>query len=213
MATTEFTLIRHGQTAENIEGRLQGHFDSRLDETGLAQAEAAARRLAGEHFDFLYSSDLQRARKTAEIIAAELNMDVIPVRELREWHLGELENRPCKELWEEYPEIMNCFKYESGDVPVPGGESRRQFYKRVADCLESLAEKHPGRKILLVTHGGVMRSIFRHIVGCVAQTSLLPLISNVSYSRFCKRDGLWQLCCWNDVSHLKNIGVRESATF
>ena len=92
MATTDFTLIRHGQTTENIEGRLQGHFDSRLDETGLIQAEAAAVRLAGEQFDVIYSSDLQRARKTAEIIAAKLKMDVIPMRELREWHLGELEN-------------------------------------------------------------------------------------------------------------------------
>lgn len=63
MATTDFTLIRHGQTTENIEGRLQGHFDSRLDETGLIQAEAAAVRLAGEQFDVIYSSDLQRARK------------------------------------------------------------------------------------------------------------------------------------------------------
>lgn len=140
-------------------------------------------------------------------------MDVIPMRELREWHLGELENRLCKELWAEYPEIMNCFRCENDDVPVPGGESHREFDKRIADCLESLAGKHPDQKILLVTHGGVMRSIFKHVVGCVAKTSLLPLISNVSYSRFCKRDGLWQLCCWNDVSHLKNIGVRESVTF
>ena len=53
MATTDFTLIRHGQTTENIEGRLQGHFDSRLDETGLIQAEAAAERLAGEQFDVI----------------------------------------------------------------------------------------------------------------------------------------------------------------
>ena len=130
-----------------------------------------------------------------------------------EYLLGELENRLCKELWAEYPEIMNCFRCENDDVPVPGGESHREFDKRIANCLESLAGKHPDQKILLVTHGGVMRSIFKHVVGCVAKTSLLPLISNVSYSRFCKRDGLWQLCCWNDVSHLKNIGVRESATF
>ena len=133
MATTDFTLIRHGQTTENIEGRLQGHFDSRLDETGLIQAEAAAVRLAGEQFDVIYSSDLQRARKTAEIIAAKLKMDVIPMRELREWHLGELENRLCKELWAEYPEIMNCFRCENDDVPVPGGESHREFDKRIAD--------------------------------------------------------------------------------
>ena len=213
MPVTDFTLIRHGQTAENITGRLQGHFDSILDETGILQAKAAANRLAGEHFDAFYSSDLKRAMMTAEVIAETVGIRPEPLMELREWHLGVLEGRLCKELWEEYPAIMNCFKYESGEIPVPGGESHNEFDARVAGCLELLAAKHPDEKVLLVTHGGVMRSIFKHIVGPVAEGSLLPLISNVSYSRFCKRDDRWQLCCWNDVSHLKGIGVRESITF
>ena len=122
MPETEFTMIRHGQTAENIAGRLQGHFDTELDETGLLQARAAARRLAGERFDAFYSSDLKRAMMTAAAIAETIGMHPEPLKELREWHLGILEGRPCRELWEEYPEIMNCFKYESGEVSVPGGE-------------------------------------------------------------------------------------------
>ena len=93
MIVTDFILIRHGQTKENIEGRLQGHFDGSLDETGIRQAHAVAARLAGEHAAVLYSSDLKRAYKTAEIIARNLQLPVRALRELREWHLGELENR------------------------------------------------------------------------------------------------------------------------
>ena len=213
MSVSEFTMIRHGQTVDNIKGRLQGHHDSPLDATGLAQAKAIALRLAGEHFDVIYSSDLSRAMTTAQEIAKTIGIAPMPLRALREWNLGDLEGRPCSELWEKYPEIMNCFKYESPDIPVPGGESHHEFESRVAECLESLAEKHAGQRVLLVTHGGVMRSVFKHIVGPVHNGSLLSLISNASYSRFCRRDGLWQLCCWNDISHLKSIGVRESVTF
>ncbi len=212
MEKTEFILIRHGQTAENIAGRLQGHFDSKLDDTGIMQARAAAERLATEKADVIYSSDLQRARKTAEIIAGKMGLEVNPMPELREWKLGELEGRYTKELWQEYPEIMDCFLHDSDDVEVPGGESFAQFNRRVSDALEMLAEKHAGKKVVLVTHGGVMRAVFRHIAGRVG-SNLLPLLSNASYSRFCKRDGAWQLCVWNDVSHLNSIGVRESATF
>ncbi len=212
MIVTDFILIRHGQTKENIEGRLQGHFDGSLDETGIRQAHAVAARLAGEHAAVLYSSDLKRAYKTAEIIARNLQLPVRALRELREWHLGELENRPCRELWREYPEIMDCFLHDSDDVAVPGGESFSKFNQRIADCLESLTEKHAGERIILVAHGGVMRAVFRYIVGRTG-CNLLPLLSNASYSRFCKRDARWQLCTWNDVSHLQSIGVRESVTF
>ena len=213
MSVTEFTMIRHGQTVDNINGRLQGHHDSPLDAVGLAQARAIASRLADEHFDVMYSSDLSRTMTTAREIAKTIGISPIPLPSLREWNLGDLEGHPCSELWEKYPEIMNCFKYESPDLPVPGGESHYEFESRVAACLESLAEKHAGQRVLFVTHGGVMRAVFKHIIGPVGSGSLLPLLSNASYSRFCKRDELWQLCCWNDISHLKGIVVRESVTF
>ncbi len=213
MNSTDFILIRHGQTAENIAGRLQGHLDSELDNTGIRQAHAAAERLAGEHFDVIYSSDLKRAFETAGIIAARHELEAIPLKELREWHLGELEGRFTSELWQEYPQIMDCFLHEHEDEAVPGGESFARFNCRVADLLDKLAEKHAGQRVVLVTHGGVMRAVFRHIAGQVGNNCILPLISNASYSRFCKRDGAWQLCVWNDISHLGAVGVRESKTF
>ncbi len=212
MAYTDFILIRHGQTAENIAGRLLGHFDTVLDETGILQARAAAKRLETEKADIIYSSDLKRAWQTAEIIGRRMQIQVCAVKELREWHLGELEGRFTSELWQEYPQIMDCFLHDHEDESVPGGESFGQFNRRVADFLEIFAEKHVGQRVIIVTHGGVMRAIFRHIVGR-SGCNLLPLLSNASYSRFCKRNDEWQLCVWNDVSHLSSVGVRESVTF
>lgn len=211
--TTDFTLIRHGQTSANMAGILQGFLNTDLDETGIRQAECAAERLRDEKFDCIFSSDLKRAMQTAQIIARFHDLEVLPMKELREWHLGDLEGRPCAELKKQYPEIMHCFGLDGGEVVVPGGESRLEFFRRVADCLESMAEKHAGKRILLITHGGVLRAVFRHVVGMVTAQAMIPVTSNASYTHFVKRDNLWQLCCWNDVSHLKSVGVRASSTF
>ncbi len=212
---TDFTIIRHGQTDANIQGILQGHFDTPLDDTGRAQAQCAAERLRNEPaFDAFYSSDLKRAWETAEIIGHTLGIEPVPLTTLREWHLGELEGRPRSELQQIYPEIMNSFLFEpADDVPVPGGESRNAFFGRVARCFDQLAARHTGQRILLVTHGGVMRAVYRHTAGNIAPGCMIPMTTNASYSRVFYRGIFRQLGCWNDISHLKNIAVRESSTF
>ena len=212
---TDLTIIRHGQTAANLQGILQGHFDTRLDDTGRMQAQCAADRLRGEPpFDAFYSSDLARAWETAEIIGRALGSQPVPLTDLREWHLGELEGSPRPELQRLYPEIMDSFLFEpAGDVTVPGGESRNAFFERVANCLDRLAARHAGQRILLVTHGGVMRAVYRHAAGNIAPGCMIPMTTNASYSRIFYRGGFRQLGCWNDISHLKNIPVRESSTF
>ena len=109
---------------------------------------------------------------------------------------------------------MRSFQYEpEEDIPVPGGESRTEFYSRVAAVLEELLRGNPGRRLLLVSHGGTMRAIFRHVTGPIRPGAMIPATANASYSRFCNRDGIWQLRCWNDTSHLKTVSVRECATF
>ena len=130
MPTTDFSLIRHGETEANIKGILQGHTNTQLDETGICQAQCAAKRLIGEKFDLIFASDLDRALHTARIIVDQIGGEIIPTPKLREWHLGELENRPTKELWETYPQIMECFRtQQTEDIAVPGGESFFEFNK------------------------------------------------------------------------------------
>lgn len=212
MEMTEFTVFRHGQTADNLARILQGHRDTPLDDVGRLQARCAGMRIKGGHYDALFSSDLLRAFETAQIIGAAVGLEPVPEKRLREWHLGELEGRNVKELLERYPDIINCFNVESGDLPVPGGESHGTFEKRVTGCLDALADAFVGKKVILVTHGGVMRAIFKHIVGPTAAGNMLPSSENVSYNTFFRyADGRWRLRCWNDVSHLTQY--RESVTF
>ncbi len=212
---TEIHIVRHGQTHENLAGILQGHFNSSLDETGLAQAHAAAERMVSFKLDAIYSSDLRRAAQTAQIISQRIKMEVIAVPELREWNLGHLEKRKLSDLKAEYPEIIKSFQHDlEGDVLVPGGESCFQFRERVASFLDWIVQKHRGKKLLLVTHGGTMRCIFHHLIGNVAVSNLLPAQSNGGYSRiYYRASGEWQLDTWNDTSHLQHIPRCENIAF
>lgn len=95
----------------------------------------------------------------------------------------------------------------------PDGETHEVFFARIATCLDALAQENPGHRLLLVTHGGVLRAICRHVVGFVPSGRLVPQTGNACICRFCYRNGEWQLTCWNDLSHLKSVGYRESQTF
>ena len=212
MERTEFTFIRHGQTADNVAGILQGHRDTPLDEIGRQQARITAERLRKEPCDAVFSSDLLRAFETAQIIGEAAGVVPVACRELREWHLGELEGQPSLELWKNHFGIMNCFNEDLGDIPVPGGESRYTFEKRVALCIEEIADRCVGKHVIIVTHTGTMHTLFKHIAGPLAAGILYPVCSNVSVSKaFRLADGKWRLRCWNDVSHLTH--VRNSETF
>ena len=211
--TTEFVVVRHGETEANLTGTLQGQLDTQLNSFGIRQAEYTAERLKQDHFDFIFSSDLSRTMETARRIAAHHHLPVMPLRALREWDLGKMQGKKWDSLGVQYVDIMAAFKSETGNVQVPGGESRYDFYQRVADCLDELAERFAGKRILLVTHGGTLKAMFHHIVGPVSGSSRLPLTSNASVSSFRYIDSCWQLMSWNDVSHLRALGENESIVF
>lgn len=211
---TVFTAVRHGQTDANLSGVLQGHLDTPLDEIGRAQARIAAERLKQETFDLFYTSDLSRAVETARIIGEALKMEPVSLPDLREWHLGELEGRPHDELKHEFPEVIRSFRHDmTDDIPVPGGESRNEFFARVGSCLDRLRLENPGARILLVTHGGTLRAVYRHIAGVIDPGCLIPQPVNAGISRFRSHEGSWQMLSWNETAHLAGIGQKESLAF
>ena len=210
---TEFIVVRHGETDANVNGILQGQSDTQLNERGIRQAEQVAGRLKNDHFDFIFSSDLARAMETARLIAEPHHLPVRKLHALREWNLGKFQGRKLDDLKQQCPEIIAAFHSEIGDVRIPGGESRFDFYQRVADCLDEMPERFAGKRILLVSHGGVLRAVFHHIAGPVSACSRLPLTGNASVSSFRYVDGFWQLTSWNDTSHLRVSGENESMLF
>lgn len=153
MAMTTLYLVRHGQSEWNLAGRLQGQAPGiPLTGLGRAQAESAARELAGVPAAALYSSDLLRARQTAGHIAARLALPVTVDSRLREQGYGPLEGLPTRQLLDEPP-----YDYADPDARAPGGESVRDVHRRMAAVLADCLERHAGHHVVLVGHGDSLR--------------------------------------------------------
>ncbi len=199
---TEFILVRHGETAWNAEGRIQGHCDSPLNEEGLAQALLLGEQLGREAFDFFYSSDLGRALQTAQPIADRSGK--LPARDpqLRERNLGVFQGLTGAECESRYPRDYERFHRRDPDHVLPQGESIRQFYQRVSEWLEAVARRHAGSRIVAVTHGGALDVAYRFVNGvALSQARNFPLY-NASINRL-EFDGTsWRVTCWGDISHL-----------
>jgi probable phosphoglycerate mutase len=157
-------MVRHGQTDWNHEQRYQGQRDIPLNETGRRQARELALALQHEAIDAIYCSDLIRAKETAQIIARPLALEVIPDPRLREMSFGRWEGRTFSEIYRDYPEQFEEWFRHTSDYTVPGGESVNLLLERFRALMEDISRKHAGT-VLLVTHGGVMRSFLYSILG------------------------------------------------
>lgn len=149
---TTILLARHGETDWNRQGRWQGWADPPLNAAGRAQARALASQLRQTAFDAVYSSDLQRARETAEIVAAPHGVPVVLDPGLREIDVGSWSGLTRAEIGERFP-----------DGTRPDGETREQHAARVLAAVERIARDNRGRRVLLVTHGGTMRALHGHV--------------------------------------------------
>ena len=150
---TTVLLARHGETDWNLERRVQGHIDTPLNETGWAQAESLADELAGEQLDAVYASDLARARETAGVVAARHGLPVVTVRELREKDFGTWEGLTDEDVFSRFPEARNG--------PWGDAETSEELAGRVLAALHDIAGRHPGGRVLVVTHGGPLRAVMR----------------------------------------------------
>lgn len=151
-------LARHGETDWNVAGRWQGHTDVPLNATGCAQAAALAERLRREGIAAVASSDLSRARTTAEIVAGALGVEVALVdRDLREQRFGRFEGLTPAECETRYPHEWARYVLDPHGGP-PGGESRAVLVERVVRAVAGAAARLPS-PALLVTHGGAMRAL------------------------------------------------------
>lgn len=204
---TELILVRHGVTAWNRERRFQGHTDPGLDEEGREQARRAASRLATEGVDAIYASDLGRAWQTAEPLGEATG--VAPCREpaLRERNYGAFEGRSHDELAREAPEAFARWERREPDFELPGGgESLRAFDARVRAALGELAARHPGQRVVAVTHGGVLDCAYRAARGLALDAPREHPLLNASINRIGWRDGAFYLIDWADVAHLSDAG-------
>ena len=173
---TTILLTRHGETDWNREHRMQGHTDRPLNDAGRAQALALAEALAREPLDAVYASDLSRASETARAVAEPRRLPVRTLRELREKDFGTWEGLTDEEILLRFPEAR---RGHWGD-----GETHEEMAGRVVAALRTIAEHHPGARVLVVSHGGPLRAVLRH---CSAADD--GLIANCHVARLEIEDG------------------------
>lgn len=162
---TEVWLIRHGESQFNAEHRWAGwEHASPLTAQGEAEAQALADRLASEDdIEQIYTSPLQRAWQTAQIIGKALGLTPLVVTELREVNVGHVGGLTMGEFAAQFPEAYERWQ-DRTDVGFtwPGGENRYQFFQRAARAVERVASKHADDKVVIVCHGGVIRATLAH---------------------------------------------------
>ncbi|HEX7986037.1 MAG TPA: histidine phosphatase family protein [Duganella sp.] len=207
MNPTTILLIRHGETAWNAVRRLQGHIDIPLNAEGERQAGALARALAAEPVDVIVSSDLMRARQTAEAVAAQRGGATVQIdANLRERCYGVFEGMLYTEVERQYPVDFALWQARDIDAVMPPGErvaeSFRQFYARATSAIAEWAERHPGKIIAMVAHGGVLECAYREAVGMQLDSPRDFQVKNASINRFTFSDGKLALTGWGEVEHL-----------
>jgi 2,3-bisphosphoglycerate-dependent phosphoglycerate mutase len=203
---TEFLLIRHGETLYNSQGRMQGLIDSPLTDIGIRQAKAAAGALSGKTFEAVYSSPLGRARKTAEIISQPLDCPLHFDPDLQERNMGIFQGLTTKEAASRFPDDFVIFKSHDPDYIIPNGESFRQKDDRGIECMRQIAKKHPGGKVVVITHGGILDAIFRHTLFISLDQQRRYSIFNCAFNSIEIEGDSWRLITWGDMNHLRDIG-------
>ena len=158
-APTSFVLIRHAESVWNADGRWQGQADPPLSARGAAQAEDLARALARERADALLSSDLRRAWQTAESLGRALGLAPRSDPRLRELDVGRWAGLTRSEILAIDSEGLRKFEAEDPDVRAGGGESRAEIRARVRAAFHALTHDHPGERLIVVTHLGVVRAL------------------------------------------------------
>lgn len=195
-------LVRHGETDWNREQRLQGWTDVPLNAEGLAQAEATAHELAGERFDAIYSSTLQRARATAEALARPHGLPLRLDQRLRERHLGELQGLLRAEIQALHPAVSALLQQRRPGYTPPGGENLTQFRARVEAWLAELVHAHAGQTVLAVSHGGVLDLVHRLASDGDFEAPRRVTLGNAALNWFVWRQERWSVEAMGLSDHL-----------
>ncbi len=205
-AVTRLIAVRHGETAWNRESRIQGHTDIPLNDTGLWQADRVGVAVAQESIHAIYSSDLQRARLTAQSIGRAAGVPVQLEEGLRERHFGELEGLTHDEIHTRWPEQARRWKQRDPAYGPVGGETLTEFYQRCVGQLTRLAQRHLGQTIVVVAHGGVLDCFYRAANGIELTAPRSWTIGNATINRLLySPDGL-TMVGWADDGHLAASG-------
>ena len=212
MQATRLVVIRHGETAWNAEGRLQGHQDIRLNALGLRQAVSLVAALADEGLAAVVASDLQRAWQTGAALATGLGLPLHAEPGLRERCFGMLEGLTHAEIEAQWPDHARRWRHREPGFAPAGGESLVDFQARCLATVDRVAATFAGQTVALVCHGGVLDGLYRAATHVALDRPRSWPLGNASINRLLHTPQGLALVGWNDSAHLDGIAADDVST-
>ncbi len=194
-------IVRHGETDYNLSGRYQGQSDLPMNETGLLQTEALARRFAKIKLDVIYTSDVARAQTCARRIAGARTTVVLEPR-LREIDVGRVQGLTDEEIARREPTFWAAYQQDRDRTPFPGGESSADVQRRVLEAFRTIHERYPDGHVGVVTHGGPINMVVADVLGLPLpeRRRLVPDNCGLTVVEWSGEDR--RVRSFNDVGHL-----------
>lgn len=214
VAPVRITAVRHGETAWNVDTRIQGQIDIGLNTRGQWQAQQLGAALAEHGLNHIYTSDLARAHHTALAIAnhAGIAPQAVALHAgLRERAFGVFEGRTHAEIEAQWPQDALRWRQRVPDWAPQGGESPLQLRQRVAQTVAHIAARHPGEHIALVAHGGVLDMLYRLATGQEVNAVRTWELGNCAINRLLWTPEGLTLVGWADTAHLE-AAARDETT-
>ncbi|WP_096439617.1 histidine phosphatase family protein [Alteribacter populi] len=205
-------LIRHGQSEANVKGIIQGHAEFPLSELGKKQAVLAGEAFRDHHLDMIFTSDLERATKTAEAIAEFHPLDVLPWEQVREIGLGPLEGKTRAEMKIEFPDLETKSLLTSG---IEGSETIEEITARCAHVAEQLRAAYKGKRVAIVSHGGFISIFLMYLIAGEKWFELYRpfVIGNTGITKVeWRNDGQMKFHYVNRADHLEREKDLKSST-
>jgi len=201
---TNLYLIRHGQTATNRAQIIQGWDSEPLNARGRRQAELTGARLAEANVGALYSSPLDRARETAEIIGRAIDLHPIVIGGLREMDTGNASGLHGAQFMLRYPRLWWAWLRDDARLTFPNGDTLAEFYRRAADAIEQLVLRHRGQTIAAVSHGGTISGYLSHLIDGRGSNRVAIRLRNCALCHVrWHADEPPHMVCFNDTTHLR----------
>lgn len=207
---TRIIAVRHGETAWNVDTRIQGQLDIGLNEMGRWQAQRLALALAGEPVTAIYASDLLRAWDTALSVSNAVGRDVQTEEGLRERGFGVFEGKTFAQIAELWPQESQLWRKREPAFAPEGGESLINFRERIVGVVNRLATGHAGEQIVLVAHGGVMDVLYRAATRQEIQAPRTWDLGNATINRLLWTPEGLSIVGWADNHHLDDTTLDES---
>jgi alpha-ribazole phosphatase len=205
-----YLLIRHGESVWNGERRIQGNQDPPLSPRGRRQADLLVAGLQAHLPNgaaAIYTSPLRRAAETAEQIGSVTRLPVLPESDLREMSLGTWEGRTVSEIQAMFPGTYERWLLDPAAHPAPGGEPLDTFARRVTGAFDRIRAAHPGRDLIVVSHGGAIKALLCHMLGVPVWSLFRIKQDNTAVNILDADEFTRRIVLVNDTCHLAQAGA------